>query len=122
MKISALGVEEQRVNVIIDFDTPQGPPKQLGDRYRVEIRVVVAEVKNAAKVPVGSLFRHGEGWAVFTIANGRVSLRAVQLGQRNDLEAEVVVGLSDGEPVILHPPDTLSDGALVSERPAPTTN
>jgi HlyD family secretion protein len=115
LKVSALGVEEQRVNVIIDF-VSDGPPEQLGDGYRVEVRVVVAEVRNALKVPVGSLFRQGESWAVFTVENGRALVRAVELGQRNDVEAEVVTGLSDGESVILHPAETLANGALVSER------
>jgi HlyD family secretion protein len=123
LKISALGVEEQRVNVIIDFDSPGGPPKQLGDGYRVEVRVVVSEVNSALKVPVGSLFRHDESWAVFTIEDGRARVRAVQVGQRNDLEAEIVAGLAEGEPVILHPPETLAEGMRVSARVAesPTT-
>jgi HlyD family secretion protein len=116
VKTSALGVEEQRVNVIIDFENPVGAPIGLGDGYRVEVRVVVAQVADAIKVPVGSLFRHGEAWAAFTVADGYARLRAVQLGQRNDLEAQIVAGLSEGEPVILHPPDTLTDDARIIER------
>jgi HlyD family secretion protein len=116
MKISALGVEEQRVNVIIDFANYGGAPPQLGDGYRVELRVVESEAQNALTVPVGSLFRDGEGWVVFVVQNGHARLRAVILGQRNDLEAEVLMGLTEGELVILHPPDTLMDGAQVSER------
>jgi HlyD family secretion protein len=116
LKISALGVEEQRVNIIIDFDNSGSPPKELGDGYRVEVRVVVAEVKNVIKIPVGSLFRHGEGWAAFTIQGGRAQVRDVQLGQRNDLEAGIVTGLAEGDGVILHPPDTLAEGMRVTER------
>jgi HlyD family secretion protein len=116
LKTSALGVEEQRVNVIIDFESPSGAPKGLGDGYRVEVRVVVAQVTDAIKVPVGSLFRHGEAWAAFTVSDGRARLRGVQLGQRNDLEAQIVTGLSEGEPIILHPPDTLTDSSRVTER------
>jgi HlyD family secretion protein len=82
LKISALGVEE-RVNVIIDFANSNGAPAGLGDGYRVEVRVVVSEAKNAITVPVGSLFRHGEAWAVFTVQDGRARVREVQLGERN---------------------------------------
>jgi HlyD family secretion protein len=116
MKISALGVEEQRVNVVIDFDKTNGAAAQLGDGYRVEVRVVISEVQDALTVPVGSLFRDGEGWAVFVRQDGQSRLRSVYLGQRNDLEAEILRGLSENEYVILHPPDTLTDGTRVSER------
>jgi HlyD family secretion protein len=119
MKVSALGVEEQRVNIIVDFDTADSPPHQLGDGYRAEVRVVVAEVRNALKVPVGSLFRRGDEWAVFTIADDRARRCDVQLGQRNDVEAEVVAGLAEGDRVILHPPDTLTEGTRVRETDAP---
>ncbi len=84
LKTSTLGVEEQRVNVIIDFKNSDGP-KKLGDGYRVEVRVVVSDAKDAVKVPVGSLFRHGEGWAAFTVEDGRALVRDVQVGQRSDL-------------------------------------
>ena len=72
MKVSALGVEEQRVNVLIDFDDPPRPRARLGDGYRVEVRVVIWSDDNVVKVPVGSLFRRGEGWAAFVVEeNGR---------------------------------------------------
>jgi HlyD family secretion protein len=116
MKISALGVEEQRVNVIIDFDTPDGPPKQLGDGYRVEVRVIVSEVNDALKIPVGSLFRNGDSWAVFAVEDGLARMCNVQLGQRNDQEAEVGGGLGERDIVILHPPDNLTEGTRVTER------
>jgi HlyD family secretion protein len=124
MKVSALGVEEQRVNVIIDFDR-SGAPTQLGDGYRVEVRVVVSEVKDAITVPLGALFRRGEGWAVFIIEGEQARLRSVQTGERNDLEAQIVSGLAEGEMVVLHPPDTLADGMRIAIRtavaaPAPT--
>ena len=112
LKTSALGVEEQRVNVIIDFDAPP----VLGDGYRVEVRVVMAEVTNALKIPVGALFRSGESWAVFTIQENRAHIRPIQLGQRNDAEAEVISGLTEGESIILHPPDTLVEGTQVRTR------
>jgi HlyD family secretion protein len=116
MKISALGVEEQRVNVLIDF--VEEPPDQLGDGYRVEVRMIVSEAKDVLKVPVGSLFRDGESWAVFTIdGEGRAHVQRVEIGQRNDLEAEITSGLEEGAGVILHPPETIAEGVRVTERP-----
>jgi HlyD family secretion protein len=90
LKISALGVEEQRVNVIVDFDNSTDTPKKLVDAFRVEVRVVVSEVNEALKIPLGSLFRHGEVWAAFTIEDGRARVRELQLGQRNDVAVEIV--------------------------------
>jgi HlyD family secretion protein len=118
MKISALGVEEQRVNVIIDFVDPAAVAGVLGDAYRVEVRVVVWETDDAVKAPVGSLFRQGSGWATFVVDGGRARLRAVEIGQRNAEHAQVLSGLQDGQPIVLHPPDTLTDGALIVERPS----
>jgi len=116
MKVSALGVEEQRVNVIIDFDDPTNAAKRLGDAYRVDVRVVTWRDANVLKVPVGALFRRGEAWAAFTVEGGRAQLRTVMLGQRNATEAQVTSGLSEGQTVVLHPPDTLMDGARVKTR------
>lgn len=113
MKISALGVEEQRVGVVIDFDDPFEAWKRLGDGYRVEVRVVVWHADSVLKVPESSLFRHGSGWAVFTIENDRARLRPVQAGHRNGMEAQVVQGLSEGETVVLHPSDAVGDGVRV---------
>jgi HlyD family secretion protein len=115
-KISALGVEEQRVNVILDFVDPAGAWAALGDGYRVEVRVVVAERPDALKVPTSALFRQGERWAVYVIENGRARVRELQIGLQTGVEAEVTQGLSQGERVIVHPGDTLSDGARVEER------
>jgi HlyD family secretion protein len=113
MKVSALGVEEQRVNVIIDFDSSEGSPRALGDGYRVEVRVVVSELNDTLLVPIGALFRNGEAWAVFTIEDEHARLRDVQIGQRNELYAQIVGGLADGDSVIMHPPDVLTDGVRV---------
>jgi HlyD family secretion protein len=118
MKISALGVEEQRVNIIVDFDDPAGAARELGDGFRVEVRVVVWGAESVLKVPVSSLFRRGDGWAVFVLDGGRARLRPVTLGQRNDLEAQVVEGLAEGTPVIVHPPDTIRDGTRAARRSA----
>ncbi|MGH9175168.1 MAG: efflux RND transporter periplasmic adaptor subunit [Vicinamibacterales bacterium] len=115
MKVSALGVEEQRVNVIIDFVDPVAAAKALGDSYRVEVRIVIWQDNNALKVPVGSLFRRGDDWAVFAVEGGHAHVKTVEVGQRNSREAEVS-GLAEGDEIVLHPPDTLEDGARVTER------
>jgi HlyD family secretion protein len=117
MKVSALGVEEQRVNVVIDFVDAQAAARVLGDGYRTEIRIVVAEEKDAAKAPVGSLFRTGDQWAVFVVEGGVARRRVVEIGLRNSLEAQVVGGLTAGAEVVLHPPDTLADGTRVAPSP-----
>jgi len=116
LKISALGVEEQRVNVIITFDDPREAWKSLGDGYRVEARTIIWERRGVVKVPTGALFRHGENWAVFAVEGGRARLEDVQIGQRNGLEAEVLEGLSPGELVIAHPSDAVRDGVRVTTR------
>jgi HlyD family secretion protein len=112
MKVSALGVEEQRVNVIIDFTNP-AEASRLGDGYRVEVRIVLWQEDDVLKVPVGALFRQGDGWAVFVVEEGRVRRQMVQLGQRNENEGEITAGLEAGTTIVLHPPDTLADGARV---------
>jgi HlyD family secretion protein len=118
MKVSALGVEEQRVNVLIDFDDPSAATR-LGDGYRVEVRVIVWREDDVVKVPVGALFRRGTDWASFVIDGEQVRMQPVELGQRNDVDAQVVKGLSPEQTVVLHPPDTLIDGTRVSVRETP---
>ncbi|NJL28883.1 MAG: efflux RND transporter periplasmic adaptor subunit [Thermoanaerobaculia bacterium] len=115
-KISALGVEEQRVNVIVDFQDPHAAWEALGDGFRVEIRIVVWERDDVLKVPVSSLFRQGDDWAVFAVGEGKARLGKVEVGQRNDLEAEVLSGLAEGEQVIVHPSDKVTDGVGVAAR------
>ncbi len=115
MKISALGVEEQRVWVVADFDDPQTAWESLGDEYRVEVRVVVWESESALQLPTGSLFRH-DGWAVFVVEDGRARRRPVEIGWRNGLHAEVLSGVEEGEIVIAHPSDAIADGVRVAER------
>jgi HlyD family secretion protein len=109
-KISALGIEEQRVNVVIDFVDPPGP---LGDAYRVEARIIVWQKDDVVKLPVSALFRHGDSWAVFTIENGRAHLLEVQIGHRNASEAEVLGGIAVGRPLILHPTNEIREGIRV---------
>ncbi len=115
-KLSALGVEEQRVNVIIDFDDQEEAAGYLGDGYRVEVRIVVWETTNALKVPTSSLFRTGEDWSVFSVAEGMAVLRPVELGRRNGLEAEVVSGLSESDLVVVHPSDDVVEGVEIVAR------
>jgi HlyD family secretion protein len=116
MKVSALGVEEQRVNVIIDFTDSSEKYARLGDAYRVEARIVIWEADDVPKVPAGSLFRQGERWAVFAVENGQARLRPVEIGRSNGLETEIRSGLADGEQVILHPSDKIHEGTHVRAR------
>jgi HlyD family secretion protein len=115
-KISALGVEEQRVNIILDFVDPSAAWASLGDAYRVEVRIVVWEASNVLKVPTSALFRDRDRWAVYRFDANRARLTIIEIGQQTAQEAEVISGLTDGARVILHPGDTLTDGARVKER------
>lgn len=115
-KISALGVEEQRVRVIVDFTTARDAWQRLGDGYRVEARFVIWEGDNVLQLPASALFRQGEGWAAFTLEDGRARLKPVEVGQRAGLRAQVLSGLEKGERVITHPDDKISDGARVKLR------
>jgi len=115
-KISALGIEEQRVNTIIDFTSARDEWRALGHGYRVDVSVIIEERSDVTKVPVAALFRSGDEWSVFVKEDGRARLQTIQLGERNDLFAEVLRGLAPGEDVILHPSDRVSDGRRVKPR------
>jgi HlyD family secretion protein len=115
MKVSALGVEEQRVNVVIDLKNPAAAVA-LGDGYRVEVRAVAWEAASALRVPTGSLFRSGDDWAVFVVDGEVVRLQKVAIGRRNDREAEVTGGLTEGQVVVVHPSDALHDGTRAVAR------
>jgi HlyD family secretion protein len=115
-KISALGVEEQRVWIIADFDEPADKRKTLGDAYRVEARIVVWESADVLKIPAGALFRNGDGWAVFTVSDGKAMLRPVRVGHTNGIETEILDGLAVGDEVIVHPGDKVKDGVPVVPR------
>jgi HlyD family secretion protein len=117
-KISALGVEEQRVNVVLDFTNPAEAWAALGDAYRVEVRIVIWEATEVMKAPTSALFRVGEKWAVYVMDDARARRTLVEIGHQTGQEAEVVSGLSEGARVILHPGDTLTDGARVKPRAA----
>ncbi|MEW6207308.1 MAG: efflux RND transporter periplasmic adaptor subunit [Acidobacteriota bacterium] len=112
-KVSALGIEEQRVNIVADFVDPPGP---LGDGYRVEARIIIWENENVLKVPSSAVFRRGEVWSVFVIENGAAKRRDLETGRRSQFEVEVINGLSEGEQVILHPSNQIEDGASIEAR------
>lgn len=113
LKISALGVEEQRVNVVVDFVTPFEQRRSLGDQFRVEARIVVWESDNTLKVPAGALFRRGPDWAAFVLAKGRAEFRRVQVGRSSGIEVQILDGLKDGEEVVLYPGDRVKAGQRV---------
>lgn len=115
-KVSALGIEEQRVNVVIDFTDPPERWRRLGHGYRVEPRIVLAEGSDVLKVPRSALFRDGDRWAVFVADGGRARLRHVELGLENGLEAGINRGIEAGERVVLQPSDRVSDGVRVAAR------
>jgi HlyD family secretion protein len=115
-KVSALGVEEQRVNVVLDFAEPLDKVQTIGDGFRVEAHIVVFKQENAVRVPVGALFREGGGWAAFTVDGERAHRRAVKVLRRNNLEAMVEAGLAPGERVVVYPSDALKDGSRVEVR------
>lgn len=115
-KISTLGVEEQRVNVIVDLLDSPAQRKSLGDGFRVEARIVIAQAENVLKTPTSALFRVGDDWAVFRVENGVARQRVVKLGLQNGLEAEVVEGLNEGDSVVTHPGDNIVDGVAVKAR------
>lgn len=115
-KISALGIEEQRVNVVADFTGPREAWSALGDGYRVHARIVIFENPDALKVPLAALFRHGDGWAVFGISGDKASLRKVEVGRRSLTEAEIVSGLAEGDKILVHPSEKVADGTAVTPR------
>ena len=115
-KVSALGVEEQRVNVIIDVTDPVELWRNLGHGYRVEPRIILWESRDVLKVPLSSLFRQGPDWAVFVNHRGRARLTPVTIAHENGLEAEVLHGLTAGQTVVMHPSDRVGDNARIEQR------
>jgi HlyD family secretion protein len=112
-KLSALGIEEQRVNIVADF---VDPPGLLGDGYRVEARTILWEAGDVLKIPASALFRSGEGWAVFALDQGRARKREVRIGHRSHFEVELLDGLEEKTEIIIHPANTIEDGARVEAR------
>jgi HlyD family secretion protein len=112
-KVSALGVEEQRVNVVADLLTPPAERLNVGDNFRVEARIIIWEANDALKVPAGAVFRQGEQWAVFAVNEGRAHLRILKVGRSSGTETQVVGGLQKGDEVILYPGSRVRDGQRV---------
>jgi HlyD family secretion protein len=115
-KVSALGVEEQRVNVVIDFTDPPSAWQRLGDGFALEVRVVLWERNDVLTVPIGALFRRGNQWTVFKVIGRRAVEQPIRVGHRNSLDAEVLGGLADGDQVIVHPGERVSNGTRVDVR------
>jgi HlyD family secretion protein len=115
-KISALGVEEQRVNVIIDFVDPLAARKRLGHGYRVIVRLVEWSGEDILQVPISALFRDAGNWSAFVMTNGNARLVRVKVGRMNDERAQILEGLQKGESVILHPSEKIEDGTRIRLR------
>lgn len=115
-KVSALGVEEQRVLVLVDITSPRDAWRGIGDGYRLEASFVLWEEKEVLQVPAGALFRTGDRFAVYVVEKGRAKSRTVEIGRRNGLAAQLLSGLKEGETVILHPGDTVAEGKKVRAR------
>jgi HlyD family secretion protein len=115
-RLSALGVEEQRVPVVIDLDEPRDRWASLGDGYRVEARIVIEEKRGVLHVPTGAVFRHDGGWAVYGMREDRARLIPVTLGAKSDVDVEVAQGLAEREVVVVHAGEKVKDGALLTRR------
>jgi HlyD family secretion protein len=115
-RLSALGVEEQRVNVVIDLVAPRESYRALGDGYRIEAHIVVWQSDDALRVPASAVFRHDDGWAVYRVDGTIARLSPVALGERNAREVQIVEGLEAGARVVLHPSDRVRDGVEVVAR------
>ncbi len=117
-KISALGIEEQRVNVIIDLTDPPQAWSQLGHGFRVATRITVWQAQDVLRLPIGALFRNAGQWAVFVYnQDGRAELTSVTIGQMNSRTAELQTGLPEGARVVLHPSERITDNTRLAIRP-----
>lgn len=115
-KISSLGVEEQRVLVIVDITSPPEKWHVLGDGFRMETHFIIWERKDILQIPASALFRQGNQWAVFVEENGKAQRRAVEIGQRNGLAAEILSGLKENEKVLAYPDDAIKEGTKIQQR------
>jgi len=116
LKVSALGIEEQRVKTTIDFVDPPDAWSRMGHDYRVNVHITIWAGADVLSLPVEALFRRGEDWTVFAVRDGRAHVVPVKVGHRNNQKAEIVDGLSEGSQVVVHPSDRVKDGARVAER------
>jgi HlyD family secretion protein len=116
LKISALGIEEQRVNVIIDFDEPGSGFSRLGHGYQVDATIILWQAEDVLRVPIGALFRRSDNWHVYLVSGGRAIERQIEIGHINDTYAEVVNGLEEGDQVIVNPGNSVTDGRRITPR------
>jgi HlyD family secretion protein len=114
-EVSALGIEEQRVDVVLDLADLPAKWNRLGHGFRVDVGIVLFD-ETVLTLPLGALFRHGGGWAVFKVVDGRAKLQPVEIGMRNDLTAGISGGLEAGDRVVLYPGETIADGTAIAER------
>ena len=115
-KVSALGIEEQRVNVVLDIVAGDNNDHALGHGYKVDVRVVLWEAAEALKVPITALFRDGDRWAVFVETGGRARQRHVDVGHMTATEAEVLAGLADSDRIVVYPGEGVGEGTRIVER------
>ena len=115
-KVSALGIEEQRVNVVLDLVSPAADWARLGHGYQVDVAIVLWSADDVLKVPLTALFRQGELWAVFVRENGDAVVRTVEVGNRTDAEAEILGGLSVGEEIVVYPSEGIAPGVSIAGR------
>ncbi|MES9992016.1 MAG: HlyD family efflux transporter periplasmic adaptor subunit [Candidatus Thiodiazotropha sp.] len=115
-KVSALGIEEQRVNVIIDFTSPKEAWSRIAHGYQVDVRIVLWRSDGVLKLPLTALFRERDTWAVFVEQDGKASKRQVDIGRRTGLEAEILSGISAGESIVVHPGDKITEGVEIEAR------
>jgi len=113
-KVSPLGVEEQRVSVTIDFDNDREAWALVGDRFRVEVRIAVWEGRDVLQVPTAALFRTGDRWSVYIVDEGRARRRLIDIGRQTPTASEVTGGLDAGMLVVVHPPETVTDGGRIA--------
>lgn len=116
-KISALGVEEQRVNVILDLDEGQPAADRLGDAFRVEVGIEIWRDTDVLMIDNGALFRQGSAWATYLLEEGTARIVEVEVGQRGRRESQILGGVSEGDVVVLYPPSALEDGGMVEPQP-----
>lgn len=118
-RVSALGIDEQRVRVILHLGGDPTDWQLLGHGFRVIAHINLWKGEDVLSIPVGALFRDGSDWAIYAVENGRARLRIITLGERNESYAQVLSGVKAGDQVILHPSDLIADGVAVSRRADP---
>lgn len=115
-KVSALGIEEQRVNVVLDIVSPRDQWEALGHGYQVDVRVILWQDSDALNVPLTALFRNGQDWAIFVEEGGIARRRSVQVGNATSSSAQILSGLTEGERIVVYPGEGIADGVRIASR------